>query len=167
MRWRKFSLEALAISPSGRHAVALHGRSLRYAFDNRVKPLAYLYDLDSGTRRLVFEDAGLNIKDFRWAPDGAGFYAINEHSSQTQFCVGVVTELYYYDLGAGAAARIELSWDAGLATMTENEEIPGFCVMPDGFLALLANGVPDAAALVVKGAIIAGAVWSQQQGRSA
>ena len=30
---------------------------------------------------------------------------------------------------------------------------------------LLANGVPDAAALVVKGAIIAGAVWSQQQGR--
>ena len=31
---------------------------------------------------------------------------------------------------------------------------------------LLANGVPDAAALVVKGAIIAGAVWSQQQGRT-
>ncbi len=30
---------------------------------------------------------------------------------------------------------------------------------------LLANGVPDAAALVVKGAIIAGAVWSQQRGR--
>ena len=29
---------------------------------------------------------------------------------------------------------------------------------------LLANGVPDAAALVVKGAIIAGAVWSQQRG---
>ncbi len=28
---------------------------------------------------------------------------------------------------------------------------------------LLANGVPDAAALVVKGAIIAGAVWSQQR----
>jgi galactofuranose transport system permease protein len=32
---------------------------------------------------------------------------------------------------------------------------------------LLANGVPDAAALVVKGAIIAGAVWSQQRSRSA
>ena len=32
---------------------------------------------------------------------------------------------------------------------------------------LLANGVPDAAALVVKGAIIAGAVWSQQRGKSA
>ncbi len=31
---------------------------------------------------------------------------------------------------------------------------------------LLANGVPDAAALVVKGAIIAGAVWSQQRTRS-
>ena len=30
---------------------------------------------------------------------------------------------------------------------------------------LLANGVPDAAALVVKGAIIAGAVWSQQRGK--
>src|SRR5271165_2325035 len=32
---------------------------------------------------------------------------------------------------------------------------------------LLANGVPDAVALVVKGAIIAGAVWSQQRGKSA
>ena len=32
---------------------------------------------------------------------------------------------------------------------------------------LLANGVPDAAALVVKGVIIAGAVWSQQRARSA
>ena len=32
---------------------------------------------------------------------------------------------------------------------------------------LLANGVPDAAALVVKGAIIAGAVWSQQRGKAA
>jgi galactofuranose transport system permease protein len=32
---------------------------------------------------------------------------------------------------------------------------------------LLANGVPDAAALVVKGAIIALAVWSQQRGRLA
>ena len=31
---------------------------------------------------------------------------------------------------------------------------------------LLANGVPDAAALVVKGAIIAGAVWSQQRARA-
>ena len=31
---------------------------------------------------------------------------------------------------------------------------------------LLANGVPDAAALVVKGAIIAGAVWSQQRGKA-
>ncbi len=31
---------------------------------------------------------------------------------------------------------------------------------------LLANGVPDAAALVVKGVIIAGAVWSQQRGKS-
>jgi ribose/xylose/arabinose/galactoside ABC-type transport system permease subunit len=31
---------------------------------------------------------------------------------------------------------------------------------------LLANGVPDAAALVVKGAIIAGAVWSQQRTRT-
>jgi ribose/xylose/arabinose/galactoside ABC-type transport system permease subunit len=31
---------------------------------------------------------------------------------------------------------------------------------------LLANGVPDAAALVVKGAIIAGAVWSQNRGRT-
>ncbi len=31
---------------------------------------------------------------------------------------------------------------------------------------LLANGVPDAAALVVKGAIIAGALWSQQRGRA-
>ena len=31
---------------------------------------------------------------------------------------------------------------------------------------LLANGVPDAAALIVKAAVIAGAVWIQRRGRS-
>src|SRR5205823_11114297 len=31
-------IEDLAVSPDGRFAVAVHGRSLRYTFDNRVKP---------------------------------------------------------------------------------------------------------------------------------
>ena len=137
------------MSPSGRYAVALHNRSLRYVYDNRVKPVVYLYDLEAGTHRLVLDDARLNIKDFRWDPEEGGFYVINEHSSRPHLCVGGVTELYYYDLKAAAAHRIELQWEQGLSTMTENEEAPGFCVVPGGFLALLANGVRNKAARYV------------------
>src|SRR5262249_15533595 len=108
-------IETMAVSPNGRYAVALHCRSLRYAFDNRIKPVAYLHDLEAGTRRRIFEDPRLNIKEFRWTHDGKGFYAINEHSSRPQFCVGGLIELYYFDVTAGVASRLDLGWESGLA----------------------------------------------------
>ena len=74
-------IESLAVSPDGRYAVTIHGRSLRYTYDNKVKPVVFLYDLEAGTRRRIFDDPSLNVREVAWSPDGKGFYATNEHST--------------------------------------------------------------------------------------
>ena len=139
-------VEALAVSPDGRHAVAVHGRSLRYTFDNRVKPAVFLHDLASGTRKRVLADPDLNVGPMRWAADGRGFYAAHDVSSQPRLAQAGVTRLLYYDLASAASAGVDLGWERGLFAQTENDNAPGFAVTPDGFLALLADGVRPRAA---------------------
>src|SRR5205085_121477 len=60
-------IESVAVSPDGKSAVTFHSRSLRYTFDNRVKPAVYLYDLTTGQRRQVFADAKYNLSSAQWA----------------------------------------------------------------------------------------------------
>jgi dipeptidyl aminopeptidase/acylaminoacyl peptidase len=134
-------IDQFAVAPDGRRAVAIHNRSLRYAWDNRVKPAVFLHDLTTGQSRQVFTAATFNISHVRWAPDGKGFYAINDLNSQPQFSQAGVPELHYFDLARGEACRVELGWDRGLATQDSNEDAPGFAPTRDGFVALLADGV--------------------------
>src|SRR5262249_9312704 len=98
-------------------------------------------DLQTGKKRQVFADPKYNVSALRWAPDGKGFYATNEHSSQPHLAQAGITELYYHALTANAPARIDLGWPRGLGAQNENEGAPGFLVVRDGFLALLADGV--------------------------
>lgn len=134
-------IEALAVSPEGRYVFASHSNSLRFPFDGRVKPLHYLYDLESGTRRQVFEDPRWNLKDPRWLPDGSGFLVVHEHSSRPQIAIGGINELVYYHLATGTEEKIDLGWPAGLALQAENEDSTGYAVTANGFLALLSQGV--------------------------
>jgi dipeptidyl aminopeptidase/acylaminoacyl peptidase len=139
-------IEMLAASPDGRRAVTQHGRSLRYLYDNKVKPILYLYDLTTGKRKRVFEGPRLNISLVRWSPDGKGFYATNEHNSRPQLAQTGVTELHYHDLATGKETRLGLDWPRGLTVQAENELAPGVVPLDDGFLALLADGVRTRAA---------------------
>jgi dipeptidyl aminopeptidase/acylaminoacyl peptidase len=134
-------IEQLAVAPDGHHAAAIHNRSLGYAWDNRVKPAVLLHDLTSGQSKRVFADAKYNISHVRWAPDGKGFFAVNDFNTQPQFSQAGVPELHYYDLARGESSRVEIGWDRGLATQGENEDVPGFALTRDGFVALLADGV--------------------------
>jgi dipeptidyl aminopeptidase/acylaminoacyl peptidase len=135
-------IESLAVSPDGRWAVCVHNRSLRYAYDNRVKPLVLLHDLAGGAPpRRLFADPVFNISAVFWAPDGLGFYAVNEHNSQPQFNQAGVEEVHWFDLATGASRKIDLGWDNGLALQADNEEAPGLVPIADGFVALLADGV--------------------------
>jgi dipeptidyl aminopeptidase/acylaminoacyl peptidase len=151
-------IEALAFSPDGRRAVTIHNRSLRYTFDNKVKPVVLLTDLEGGEPKQIFADPKLNISHVWWAPDGRGLYVSDEHNSRPQFNQAGVTELHYYDLAGGAAARIDLGWERGLAVQDANDAAVGFAVTADGFLALLADGVRNRAARFTR----VGAGWKRE-----
>jgi dipeptidyl aminopeptidase/acylaminoacyl peptidase len=143
-------IDWLAVSPDGRHAVASHGRSLRYLYDNRSKPAILLHDLDRGTNCRVFAEDHWNIQHVRWAPDGRGFYAINMHNSRPQLSEPGVSELHHYDLAARSNAQVDLDWERGLTTQEANEAAPALVPVRDGFLALLANGVRPKVARYVR-----------------
>ncbi len=154
----KDRIEQLAVSPDGKYAVAVHSRSLRYVYDNKTKPVVYLYDLAAGSRRPIFSQPKYNVGQVRWAPDGHGVYATHEHSSQPQLNQAGVTELHYYDLARQSGGAIDLAWPRGLATQTDNEYAAGFVPVRDGFLALLADGVRHRPARYRR----KGAAWERQ-----
>lgn len=139
-------IQDFALSPDGRRAVTFHERSLRYEYDNAIRPLYFLYDLKSGERQAIFEERKFNLGKVRWARDGKGFYASSDFTTDPRYVMAIVTELYYFDLAAGKPAKIDLDWEKGLASQWENDDAPGFLLTEDGFVALLANGVRNTVA---------------------
>ncbi len=76
--------------------------------------------------------------DVRWAADSSGFYFANDRSSHPTYRTATVTDLWFHSLSDGRAERVDLGWERGLGASL----VP----TPDGFLALLANGVEEKAA---------------------
>ncbi len=138
-------IESLAISPDGRYAVTIHERSLSYTFDHKVKPVVYLYDLEKKERKLIFNAPRFNIAKVYWQHDSKGFYAVNYFTNHPRFLMAYVEELYHFTLAGDAATRVDLGWERGLA-----DAEAGFAVTPDGFVALLADGVRHVAQRYVR-----------------
>ncbi len=143
-------IQALAVSPDGKYAVTIHERSLSYTFDHRLKPAVYLYDLVKNERKRIFGDK-FNIAKIYWQHDSKGFFAINQFTNHPRFLMAYIEELYHFNLADASAARVELNWPRGLADSSD-----GFAVTPDGFVALLADGVRHVAQRYVK----TGAKWT-------
>src|SRR5262249_2094773 len=55
-------IETVSVSPDGKYAVAIHGRSLRYTYDNKVKPAVFLHDLERLTTQEIFADKKFNVR---------------------------------------------------------------------------------------------------------
>ena len=143
-------IDQLAVAPDGNRAVTIHNRSLRYVYDNKIKPIVLLHDLKTGQRRQVFKDPALNISTIQWALDGKGFYATNEHSSQPQLNMAGVTELYFQDADKDSPEKIDLGWDKGLSGQWDNSGAMGLVLTKDGFVAILADGVRGKTARFVR-----------------
>jgi ribose/xylose/arabinose/galactoside ABC-type transport system permease subunit len=90
----------------------------------------------------------------------AGLVVVSINSSSDANLVGLGMELD----AIAAVAVGGTPFSGGQATVVGS--LLGALIIQLLRYTLLANGVPDAAALVVKGAIIAVAVWSQQRGQS-
>lgn len=126
-------IQAVAVSPGGRYAVALHNRSLRYTYDQQIKPMTVLHDLKTGERRHLFTDGRINPVEIHWTRDGQGFYVSSAFSRHPVYLMATITVMYYYDLASGATIPVNLNWENGISL--------GYEVTNDGFLALLAQGV--------------------------
>jgi dipeptidyl aminopeptidase/acylaminoacyl peptidase len=129
-------ISLLAVSPDGKKAVAVHQRSLSYEYDQRVKPVTFLYDLASGRSREIFTDGNVLPQKIRWKLDSTGFYAVSPYSTHPVYRVAVIDQLYYYDLPDEHTVKVDLGWENELGIEAGDE----IAITPDGFLALLAAG---------------------------
>jgi dipeptidyl aminopeptidase/acylaminoacyl peptidase len=139
-----------AVTDDGRLALTVHQQYLSFAWDNKIVPKIFLYDLVRGERKELF--AGLRIvpRDIEWARDGSGAYVLAPYTTDTRFFEATITVVYYYDVAAGSHAKIDLGWENGIGR--------GFAVTPDGFIALLAAGPRYRPARYVK----VGLTWNRQ-----
>ncbi len=126
-------IDSLAVSPDGRRAVVTAQQSLSYQFDQRLPPHTFLVDLASGEAARIREDPALLPEDLVWAPDGKGFYFVNQFTRHPVYRMATILELYYYSLEGQRAEKVDLAWERGLGG--------GYAPLPDGLVALLADGV--------------------------
>lgn len=145
-------IDQVAVSPDSHWAVARHQVSLSFEFDNRIPPELSLINLENGERTPV---AAASERAFpvgvEWAPDSRGFFIQYAHSSHPQYFTATVLRLSYHDLASGKTEPVDLGWTRGLAQESE------VLATPDGFLALLADGVHHRPARLTH----AGDTWSR------
>jgi dipeptidyl aminopeptidase/acylaminoacyl peptidase len=134
-------IESFAVARGGDHVVSIHSRSLRYTYDNKIKPIVLLHDRKIGQRKQIFKDPVFNISGIYWTADGKGFYAANDYCSQPQLNQASITELYYQDLDKDTPDKVDLDWDRGLSLQWDNHSTMGLALTKDGFVAILADGV--------------------------
>jgi dipeptidyl aminopeptidase/acylaminoacyl peptidase len=143
-------IQRFALSPDATKAVTLHDRSLRFVYDNKIKPAVFLYDLSAGSGRQVFTEQRFNIGQVKWARDGRGFYAESAVTNHPQYIMASIDHLYYYDLATNAPVKVDLGWENGLAG--------GFEVTDDGVVASLAAGARNKMARYTRG----GSAWRRE-----
>jgi len=126
-------------SPDRSKAVVLHERSLRYNYDHEIRPALFLCDLKTGEEKPLLADGKHRVESILWALDGKGFYAICAHTSHPRYLMAYVLEVHYHDLKCGQTTNVDLGWEKGLTFTYETDRI--VAATPDGFVALLADGV--------------------------
>ncbi|MBI3652666.1 MAG: prolyl oligopeptidase family serine peptidase [Acidobacteria bacterium] len=141
---------SFAVSPDGTKAVTNHDRSLRYVYDQKVKPAVFLYDLTSGEGKAIFTANQFNIGQTIWARDGKGFYSTSQFTNHPVYVNATISELYYFDLASNTPTKVDLQWENGLAG--------DFAVTNNGFVALLANGARHKIARFTRN----GNAWSRE-----
>jgi dipeptidyl aminopeptidase/acylaminoacyl peptidase len=120
-------------SPDGKWAVTVNERELSYEWDQKTPPATFLVNLASGESKQLFADGKIRPNLVRWTRDNSGFYAVAPYSSDPRFLMATIELVYFYDLASGTTTKIDLGWENGLGN--------NFTITPDGFLALLADGV--------------------------
>jgi dipeptidyl aminopeptidase/acylaminoacyl peptidase len=142
-----------AVSKDGKYVAAIHDKSLHYTFDQKVPPIAVLHNLGDGTEKQIFTEGRVRPRNFSWAPDNSGFYAVAPFSNDPKFLTATVERLYFYELASGKTVSVPLDWENGVGS----DLIP----TQDGFIVGLAAGAHFDTSRYVRGK--SGDVWSWQR----
>jgi dipeptidyl aminopeptidase/acylaminoacyl peptidase len=134
----------------GQKVVAVANRELSYEWDQKTPPAIYLIDLATGSRKEILPGRKILPERIEWARDNSGCYLIAPYSDSPRFYTATVQKLYFYDLASGEATEVNLDWDRYLRYNLQTT--------PDGFIALLADGVYTKPARFTKN----GSTWSRQ-----
>jgi dipeptidyl aminopeptidase/acylaminoacyl peptidase len=120
------------VSKDGKYAAAIHGKSLRYQFDQKIPPVSVLHNLSDGTEKIIFTEGRIRPYGFEWAPDNSGFYAWAPYSTDPRFITASILLLHFYDVNAGKSMQVPLDWENGIGS--------DLAATSDGFIVGLANG---------------------------
>ena len=120
------------VSKDGKYAAAIHGKSLRYQFDQKIPPISMLHNLADGTEKTIFTEGRIRPYGFEWAPDNSGFYAWAPYSTDARFLTANILLLYFYDVNAGKSVQVPLDWENGIGS--------DLAATQDGFILGLAGG---------------------------
>jgi len=128
-------IENWGVSRDGKYAAARHGKSLHYAFDEKVPPVTILHDLTNGTEKQILTEGRVRPYGFEWARDNSGFYVTTPFSTSPLYTTASISILYYYDVASGKSQQVNLDWENGVGR--DLQTIPG------GFITFLAAGSRD------------------------
>jgi dipeptidyl aminopeptidase/acylaminoacyl peptidase len=125
-------IASFAVSRDGGRAFTIHDRSLRFVYDQKVRPAYFVYDLKTGEGRQVFADGKLIVERAEAARDADGFYLVTAYTTHPQYVNASINLAHYFEPATNKLTQIPLEWENGLHGGLEPTS--------DGFAALLANG---------------------------
>ena len=125
-------IQRWSVSKDGKYAAAIHGKSLRYQFDQKIPPISVLHNLSEGGEKPIFTEGRVRPYGFEWAPDNSGFYAWAPYSTDARFLTANIVLLYFYDVNSSKSVQVALDWENGIGS--------DLAPTHDGFVLGLAGG---------------------------
>jgi len=128
----KDRIQAWAVSKDLSHVVTVHSRELSYAWDQKVAPQTFVWNLKTSESKQIFTSGRVYPNNVEWTRDGSGFYAGASYSNDPKFFTASIELMYFFDLASDQVQKVNLDWENGIGR--------AFDVTNDGFIAILAAG---------------------------
>ena len=144
-------IQGLWVSPDGKRAVTVQQQSLRYGYDQKIRPKTFLWNLESGDAEEILKDRKINLGSVEWQPDSQAFFFASSFTTSPNYVMASESRLYHFSLGTKQYEEVPLQTGKGLLFGSIESA-------PDGVLALLEDGTKTRMALYRK----LGSTWEKR-----
>jgi dipeptidyl aminopeptidase/acylaminoacyl peptidase len=125
-------IQSWAVTKDGKMAATVHNQYLSFAWDNKILPKTFLYDLLKGEKKELFAGQRIVPRGLEWTRDGSGFYVLAPFTTDPRFFEATIILVYFYDVATSRHVKVDLAWENGVGGE--------FRTTPDGFITMLAAG---------------------------